>query len=397
MQRQSNRQTHFPLIAGTFFLGFLFAGNLYKSHCGSPVRFAIDLQTVQNLASIKGKITETNGDPLQFASVFIANSTLGCITDMKGGFILEKVPYGRHLLVVSFVGFEAEKRSLNVDKGVIELNVEMKPLPQEMVEVKVTADKSKNKWKTNFNKFRNFFIGTTPNADECEILNPEVLRFHYDKKSKILTADANEIVIIKNRALGYRIQYLLELFELRRDGSCIYLGEEKFEPMEPENSGEVLKWQQNRKDSYHGSFRHFLTSLAQDSLDQEGFFAARSVSVVPRYVQDDILPESEKQKSVAGYDLISFRTAEYERLFLYTPSYIHVIYFHEQENYKYKELHGPNYKSQPFQQSWMKFLKLGAIFHVDGYLYDPTDVMVFGYWSWEKMAEALPKDYYPAH
>lgn len=29
------------------------------------------------------------------------------------------------------------------------------------------------------------------------------------------------------------------------------------------------------------------------------------------------------------------------------------------------------------------------------YLYDPADIMFYGYWAWEKMAEVLPKDYFP--
>jgi hypothetical protein len=37
----------------------------------------------------------------------------------------------------------------------------------------------------------------------------------------------------------------------------------------------------------------------------------------------------------------------------------------------------------------------GFVIQQNGYFYDQNDVTNIGYWSWEKMAEALPYDYKP--
>jgi hypothetical protein len=62
---------------------------------------------------IKGKVlnSETNM-PLEFATVFINNTTFGDITDREGNFTIQ-IPSGRHELVISFVGFQTFRYSFS--------------------------------------------------------------------------------------------------------------------------------------------------------------------------------------------------------------------------------------------------------------------------------------------
>jgi hypothetical protein len=255
--------------------------------------------------------------------------------------------------------------------------------------------KSKSTWRSNYRKFENNFLGTTPNVSECDIMNPEVLRFHFDKESKILSATANDMLVIENKALGYRIHYILERFELRSDGSSLYLGKEKFEPLIPKDEKEQQRWKQYRREAYYGSFRHFLTSLAHHTLYKDGFRVIRTNSMVPLANQKREKNQPEQKLSEESDLIRSSTSMEYERMLLFSSAYMHVRYVYESDN-----LRGMGYqrtidKLQPYQESWIKPLSVRTIFHEDGYLYDPGSVMVFGYWAKEKMAEALPLDYFP--
>ncbi|MCK4344564.1 MAG: carboxypeptidase-like regulatory domain-containing protein [Bacteroidales bacterium] len=349
----------------------------------------------EDKSTINGKITDKKGDPLSYATVFIANTTFGSITDKNGFYRLDRIPYGQHILVVSYVGFETSMVTIVVDKASIEHNVKLKQSTIKLDEVKVVEDKRKNKWNQNFKKFKDYFIGTTPNATYCEITNPQYLRFHFNKDTKTLTAESNEILIIENKALGYRIHYLLELFELRRNGSSIYLGKARFEPLAPANSFEAYEWKNNRQNAYYGSFRHFLTSLANNTLADEEFTATLSHSMIPKHKVYGKIPITKRERFSVGWEiLISPRNFLYEKELRFNE-YLHVLYKNEPEDNLYKKWQNPTYKLQSFQQSWIELQRSYAIFHVDGYLYNPTDIIFYGYWAWEKMAEAIPEDYFP--
>lgn len=349
----------------------------------------------QKRAVITGKITDNKGASLPYATIFIANSTIGCISDEEGIYRLENIPYGQHQLVVSFVGYAVFEKKIIVNEESIVLDIQMTPVVVELDKVEVVERKSKSTWRSNYRKFKNNFLGSTPNATECEIINPEVLRFHYDTQAKVLSAQANEMLVIENKALGYRIHYVLKRFELRQDGSNLYLGQEKFEPLIPQNEKEKMRWKRYRREAYYGSFRHFLTSLANHSLHTEGFRVIRADSMIPLANQER--EKNQPEPKLSEENEIARRSAsmEYERMLLFNSAYLHVRYVYESDN-----LRGLGYqrtidKLQPYQESWVKPLSISIIFHEEGYLYDPGSVMVYGYWAREKIAEALPLDYDP--
>jgi hypothetical protein len=361
----------------------------------SDSRMIPQLLTARGSIVITGKVEDNEGRPLAYATVFIANSTLGCISGEDGSYRLENIPPGQHVLVVSFVGYNTFNKSLVIREDDIEQNVVLEPLRVELDLVEVVERKGKNSWKANYRKFRNYFLGTTGNVSECEILNPEVLRFHYSNEEKTLCATANDMLIIENRALGYRIQYILELFEVRSNGSNIYLGKEKFEPLIPKDEKEKQKWDQYRREAYYGSFRHFLSSVALNTLNKEGFRVMKANEMTPfaHQKQEKNTPEP---KMSAGIDLVGEGTTrEYEKFLLFNSVYLHVRYVYESDNLKAMGYQRTIDKTQPYQESWIGRLSGKTIFHVDGYLYDPSSIIVYGYWAREKMAEALPLDYFP--
>jgi len=69
-------------------------------------------------AKIEGYIVqaETNA-VLQDASVYIANSSLGAISNGKGYFIIENVPAGKHTIVIGNVGYGTKRKTVKVKEG----------------------------------------------------------------------------------------------------------------------------------------------------------------------------------------------------------------------------------------------------------------------------------------
>jgi hypothetical protein len=62
-------------------------------------------------------------------------------------------------------------------------------------------------WKKNYEQFRSEFIGTTENSKLCKVLNPRVVNLNYHRSKQRLEADADEFLVVENRALGYRTKY----------------------------------------------------------------------------------------------------------------------------------------------------------------------------------------------
>ncbi|MEJ7659988.1 MAG: carboxypeptidase-like regulatory domain-containing protein [Hymenobacter sp.] len=55
--------------------------------------------------------------PLAFASVFLANTTLGATTTEQGEFVFSKVPAGSYDIVGSYVGYNLSKQNITVGKA----------------------------------------------------------------------------------------------------------------------------------------------------------------------------------------------------------------------------------------------------------------------------------------
>lgn len=73
-----------------------------KSNSNNPVK-VIEIVDV----TITGKVTDINGDPLPGATVTVAGSTMGTVTDIDGNYSIEAPEEG--VLVFSFIGFELQR------------------------------------------------------------------------------------------------------------------------------------------------------------------------------------------------------------------------------------------------------------------------------------------------
>ncbi len=159
--------------------------------------------------SILGKVVDSaTQQVLQGASAYCQNTTQGTITNKEGLFFL-RLPNGGYDLVISFMGYEKKViRISNNLPAVDTMHIALLKEEKSLAEVAVVASTELADGLARYGQFFiDHFIGTSPNASQCVIKNPEALKFYFFKKRNRLKVTAREDLIITNAALG--IQYPL--------------------------------------------------------------------------------------------------------------------------------------------------------------------------------------------
>jgi hypothetical protein len=335
--------------------------------------------------------------PLLLANVFVSNSTIGAAADSQGRFELKCVPLGTQEVVASIVGYAPETKRLRlIDTAVHEVEFRLKPRAVQIEGVEVEAKEPKE-WEKNLQRFLGEFLGSTPNAEQCKVLNPEVLDFAISK-SELFTATARVPLEMENKALGYRVRLFLDHFTVKPDLSTPVpasagvptrryndwkpysangpdpviskgtsttmelLCRTQFKPLAPVDEKDLIRWKENRKRTYYGSERHFLISLVQRNSNTNGFEVQRG------YSRWEVDPES----------LLSPGDFAFERKLSF-DGLLHVIYSGGDETQK-----SSIWLSQPF-----------AAVCINGMLADPLSITTYGYWATQRTADMLPIDYSP--
>ena len=355
----------------------------------------------KNKVSISGKvISSIDMKPLANVNIFIANTMLGAATNDSGYFAIRNVPLGTHELVLTNIGFAPRKLTIRLARKKDKIiNIKLTPKAVQAPEIRVFAARERH-WKKHLKKFQKFFLGTSRNASKCKITNPEVLDFREDKATNLFMASTSDIIHLENRALGYRLFYLLESFSLS-DEMVSYNGKTKFQELLPENRKEQEKWRKNRLKTYNGSLRHFLQALISNQIKKQGFAVSRLAELTDQVYSAEL-------QEVNLSSLFSDGDLSFERK-LHFFDYLQVIYLKEKEdreyvywrlNYDKSAVGMTNQRllesTQPqAQTSWIVLNKTPVTIDTTGYLYDPLALTVYGYWAWERVADILPFEYSP--
>ena len=75
--------------------------------------------------NIRGRITDDSGKTLTGANIIIENTYYGTISDKQGNYSLKKVTKGEKSLIVSYIGYETEQKTVNINEDIV-LNFSMK-------------------------------------------------------------------------------------------------------------------------------------------------------------------------------------------------------------------------------------------------------------------------------
>jgi CarboxypepD_reg-like domain len=338
--------------------------------------------------TISGKIIDAETkQPLQGASVFAENTTIGTATNERGYFSLG-LPGGGYSIVVTFTGYQTEtKRVTAGDAGNNETVIEIKRKEKSLEEfvIKSTAEVTDGLAKYG-DFFVENFIGKTANSKQCYIKNKEALKFFYYRRSKRLKILATAPLEIVNDALGYTIKYELDSFvhEYNTDIS-LYTGYPLFQEMQSTDVSQIEKWNTARKAAYNGSILHFMRSLYQKKLKEDGF---EIQFIVKNKDKETAIP----LKNFYGALNYSMDDSSNTVDILPRQKDVAVIYKNESSPDSYIT-ENPDASSK-FQLSMLSFLPDESLnIEQNGFYFEQNDITITGYWAWEKVADMVPYDY----
>ncbi|HJS54089.1 MAG TPA: carboxypeptidase-like regulatory domain-containing protein [Chitinophagaceae bacterium] len=335
--------------------------------------------------TVSGKVVDsTTKEPLAFASVFCQNTTQGTATNKEGSFYMS-LKEGGYDLVITYTGYKSQLIRISPEITTKDLQIEMVKEEKSIEEVVI---RSSNEVKDGWTKYGKFFlenfIGSTPFASKCVLQNPEVLKFYYFRKSEKLKVLADSPLLISNNALGYNLRYNLDsfLFMYKTD-ICSYKGLSFYE--EKTGSEDSIKlWKKNRQKAYFGSRLHFMHSYFDSALTQAGFIVALL----------DEKDDKKFNKIKEPYDTAWYTAADsVNEIDIYFPARISITYTKQTPENEYLK----KYKlpmSVGVQVSYIDVLDVITI-KPNGYYFNQSDWINFGYWSWKNIADQVPNDYIP--
>jgi hypothetical protein len=379
-------------------------------------------------SSLSGTVRDSlTQEPLPFASVFLANTTLGVTTTEQGTFVFERVPAGSYDVVASYVGYRLAKQTITVGQTPQKLTLALAPTGAQLGEV-VVRPRPNNPG--DYQRFKELFLGRSTFSQQCRIHNSDDVLVDFDPKTTELTADARNYVQVDNQALGYRVKYYGLHFACNFTQQVVtFYGQPVFEEMTPRSARQRQQWEANRAKAYLGSPAHFFRSLRDSQLTAQGF-VARRLRIVPnpRFPRVDSLRRAllrqrhaysaAEQDSLGRWasvppsfsllymtplhvDKLRRVAADSQHVFLRFQDHLQVTYL----------LAGPdaNYRLQPSryargpapplpqdrQVSQLVLMQPEVEIEPNGQLANPLAVFTDEYWGFEKMGEFLPVNYLP--
>lgn len=215
---------------------------------------------------IIGRVLRINSDTVVTgASVYFGGSTKGTSTNSLGTFTLNantsQIP-----LVVSCIGYYS---TLITDYGPDKpVTVYLKPKVNMMREVQIGYDGMSREEKLRI--FKREFIGISDDAKSCTITNIDDIDLSYDQNTETLTAFCNNPIIVKNKMLGYTINYYMDKF-IRTSGHVRFAGNYLFKVDLITDPKQLKQVNLNREDAYSGSRMQFIRSLWNNTLAKHSY------------------------------------------------------------------------------------------------------------------------------
>ncbi len=385
----------------------------------------------QNL-SITGVVRDKKGLELPGAGVYLSNYKNATSTDGRGRFTLRNLKPGNYDVLVQMMGYLPYTKNVVLSDKSVNIQIILQESSIQLSEVVIRTDPDREKY---LQVFKEFFIGKTPNAEKCKILNPGVLRVDYDKDRRILTVKSDDFLIIENKALGYKLRYMLQFFEYNYNTRIVYYsGLPNYQEMKGSKAAKN-RWIRKRETAYYGSTQHFFKSLYAGTSNQEGYLLHKLIkipntqrpadSIINRHVSrltanrnvvirigsavNDSLKywmkvrEMPKEISTLNRQEILLDTLikqQYRDLkSMRFKDQLYVVYTKERETTAYTNMSGHSV-SRPldipnYQISIINMLKSPVHFYENGGVYEPKSLLYEGHWAYEKIADMVPMDYVP--
>lgn len=379
--------------------------------------------------SISGMIKDRKGQPLPGASVYLSHHKIGVSADNKGRFLIADLNPGSYTVLVQMIGYLPASQNVMLSIKSTDFDLVMEESVSVLKEVIIRPDPYRAR---RLRAFKEAFLGTSKNAKSCRILNEEALLFDYDPNSHTLMASANEFITIENKALGYRIHYLLQYFQKDEETNYVhYYGYPYFEELE-KDSLRRKKYNEKRRLAYVGSPQHFFTSLYRGTSKAEGFLINKMVKapnvkrpmdavidkriklfsenlrkgIKVRKAKDSLkywlnmkkAPDTLEvlvRKEVPLDSLVSPRLAHMKTMSFKDALYI--VYEKEKETADFNR--HPEYKIKRPDDLKRKQISLAyqlgkwVGFYESGAVNDPSSLLFEGVWAYKMVGDMVPLDY----
>lgn len=394
--------------------------------------FVATITFAQQAFMLSGAVKGKKGEPLPGAGVYVSGYKIATVADNNGRYSLSLKP-GNYDILVQLIGFKAFNKNIIVADKALTFDFVLEEDAFQLQEVTIKPDPNREGY---IRMFTDFFIGTTPNAQLCKIINPNVLIIDYSNDDAKLTVKTNQFLIIENQALGYRVKYQLNNFEFDNKSRIIYYeGFPYYEDLKG-SKGKMKRWAEKRIEAYHGSTQHFFNSLYAGKSKEEGFEINKLIRQPnPNRAPDSLINANIKRlmqvkqalngtiKIMAGDSLnywskqknapatIAMLNRQQVNTDTLVKTYnesiksinfndvLYVIYKNEREASSYANRIGQSI-SRPldmpdYQVSLINLQVAPVYFYENGGTYNPRSMLYEGYWSWEKIADSVPLDYLP--
>jgi hypothetical protein len=248
---------------------------------------------------IKGTVLDNETkSPIGFAYLYFSGTFSGTQSDQKGDFELDVSKNVTIPLTISAIGYYSSTLTdFSTDKPHI---VYMTPKTYQLKEVSINAKSLARKRKANLILFNNVFLGTTLNAENCEIVNEKDITFNYESDHDTLKAFASKPILIDNRGLGYKITYYLDKFEYyKKSQSFYYKGNVIFNEDLTTIEQQKQSYEISRRYAYFGSRMQFFRALWVNDLEPIGFIVKNASDKNLSY--KDIVIEEDSGKKFLKY------------------------------------------------------------------------------------------------
>jgi len=358
----------------------------------------------QQTFTVTGVVTDDNDMPIPGATVFLGDSRKATATNDEGEFTLGQVLPGKYNLVVKMIGYVVSTHAFLLQNADMRFRVKLQEDNVELKAVNISGISLAER-RRHLATFTRCFLGASKHAAQCKIINTDIIVFSFDKKRNILSVHADDFLAIENRALGYRMKYLLNSFTYDRSGVAGMLsfdGTVFYEDMEG-NPNQKKRWEQQRVDAYLGSSMHFFRSLLNNSLEKNGFVVyemLNRLALEARQIEKKPIPikyfKSVKlfkkytyavDSNSRGFNLGFFRKDSTELYVVYTP-------INEPQEFLDGGVVIHNTFGMPQgQKSIIGPLRDTLFINRNGSVSPNGGIQFTGFWMWGKMSWALPADY----
>jgi hypothetical protein len=338
---------------------------------------------------IHGTVSDDNGEPIPFASVYIDATSYGTSTNGEGSYEL-LIPRGLQNveLITSLVGYKTKKTTIETgEQKNSEFNITLQGI---ILDEAVVEGKMDRFWRKKWKVFRNGLLGEVSPNRNYVFQNRDKIKLDYDDEDKFVFAKSSEPFYVVNETLGYKIKVDLQYF--RSDGIYTKLSAYSFFEENPSEDIDVrTKQLQNRESTYFQTLRYFLVSLKEGKIDENKY---------------DIYKINKMNQTFLGRTTLQKETSE-GRLVPVSQKDIYAYdsktnkhYLHTNQSLLIFNKNLASYQGNPFSDYYYEFSRIDLPnylleFNENGYITRPNGLTLYYHWSKEGLGRQLPEGYRP--